>query len=81
MEFEYRLRMLVTYVQQEINSTAFAMYQPGYITIGYFNVHGQLQVIADTNMMDTDQITFDILYEQIQQRINDLEPIDISLEF
>ena len=81
MEFEYRLRMLVTYVQQEINSTAFAMYQHGYITIGYFNVHGQLQVIADTKMMDTDQITFDILYEQIQRRINELEPIDITMDF
>ena len=80
MDFEYELRMLLVYARKELNSGAFAIYQPGYITIGNFDDHGQLQVIADTKMMDI-ELTFHILYEQIQQRINELEPIDITMDF
>jgi len=80
MDFEYELRMLLVCARKELNSGAFAIYQPGYITIGNFDVHGHLQVIADTKMMDI-ELTFNILYEQIRQRINELEPIDITMDF
>lgn len=79
--FEYQLRILVKYVQQNVNSSAFAMYQPGFITIGYFDNNGQLNVIADTEMMDNLQYAFGILYGQIQHRIRETEHIDIAVEF
>ena len=79
--FEYQLRVLVKYVQDSLNPAAFAMYQPGYITIGYFDNRGQLNVLADTTMLDTVQNTFAKLYEQIQNRIRESEHIDIAIEF
>lgn len=79
--FEYQLRVLVRYVQDSLNPAAFAMYQPGYITIGYFDNRGQLNVIADTTMLDNIHNTFSNLYEQIQNRIREAEHIEISVEF
>jgi hypothetical protein len=78
--FEYQLRVLVRYVQQNVNSSAFAMYQPGYITIGYFDNRGQLNVIADTEMMHNIENTFDMLYDQVNRQIRETEHIDIAVE-
>jgi len=80
-QFEYQLRVLVKYVQENLNSSAFAMYQPGFITIGYFDNHGQLNVLADTKMMDSIQITFGKLYEQIRNKIRETEHIEVTMEF
>lgn len=79
--FEYQLRVLVRYVQENLNSRCFAMYQPGYITIGYFDNGGQLNVIADTKMTDNIQNTFGNLYEQIQNRIHYNNHIEVKMEF
>ncbi len=79
--FEYQLRVLVRYVQQNVNPSAFAMYQPGYITIGYFDNRGQLNVIADTEMMHNIENTFDMLYDQINRQVRETEHIDIAVEF
>jgi hypothetical protein len=79
--FEYQLRVLVRYVQQNVNSSAFAMYQPGYITIGYFDNRGQLNVIADTEMMHNIENTFDMLYDQVNRQVRETEHIDIAVEF
>lgn len=79
--FEYQLRTLVLYVQDSLNPAAFAMYQPGYITIGYFDNRGQLNVIADTKVQDTIHNTFSKLYEQIQNRIREAEHVEVAVEF
>jgi hypothetical protein len=80
--FEYQLSMLIKYVQEELNPAAFAMYQPGFITIGYFDENGHLDIIADTGMLETYALTFDKLHEQIRSRTNtEAEYIDISMEF
>jgi hypothetical protein len=65
-QFEYQLRVFVKYAQDTINRNAFVMYQPGYITLCYFDRDGELTVIADTKMLETYQLTFSKLYEQIQ---------------
>jgi len=79
--FEYQLRVLVRYVQDNLNPAAFAMYQPGYITIGHFDNRGQLNVIADTEMMHNIENTFDMLYDQVNRRIREAEHIEIAVEF
>ena len=82
--FEYQLRILVKFTQENLNAAAFAMYQPGYITIGYFDNKGQLNVLADTGMANTIQSTFGNLYEQIQKKIREaeqIEDIEIAMEF
>lgn len=79
--FEYQLRTIVRYVQDSLKVQAFAMYQPGFITIGYFDNRGQLNVIADTKMQDNLHNTFTKLYEQVQNRIREAEHIDIAIEF
>lgn len=80
--FEYHLSMLVKYVQEELNPAAFALYQPGFITIGYFNESGHLDIIADTVMLETYQLTFDKLHEQIRIKNNtEAEYIDVTMEF
>lgn len=82
--FEYQLRILVKFTQENLNAGAFAMYQPGFITIGFFDNRGQLNVLADTVMMGTIQNTFAILYEQIQNKIRENEhhhDIEVTMEF
>lgn len=80
--FEYQLSMLIKYVQEELNPAAFALYQPGFITIGYFDENGHLDIIADTVMLGTYQLTFDKLHEQIRIKNNtEAEYIDITMEF
>jgi hypothetical protein len=82
--FEYQLRILVKFAQENLNAGAFAMYQPGFITIGYFDNKGQLNVLADTVMMGTLQNTFGFLYEQIQNKIREaenIEDIEVAMEF
>jgi len=79
--FEYQLRTLIRYVQDSLNPAAFAIYQPGYITIGYFDNRGQLNIIADTKVQDTIHNTFSKLYEQIQNRIRETEHVEVAVEF
>lgn len=79
--FEYQLRVLVKYVQDNLNASAFVMYQPGYITVCHFDHNGGLQIIADTQMLETYPQTFGKLYEQIQQRIREVQHIEITMEF
>jgi hypothetical protein len=82
--FEYQLRILVKFAQENLNAGAFAMYQPGFITIGYFDNKGQLNVLADTVMMGTLQNTFGFLYEQIQNKIRENahhHDIEVTMEF
>ena len=60
------------------------MYQPGFITSGFFDNRGQLNVIADTVMMGTIQNIFAILYEQIQNKIRENahhHDIEVTMEF
>ena len=79
--FEYQLNVLVKYVQDNLIPSAFALYQPGYITIGYFDNQGQLNVIADTKMMNNIQNTFGKLYEQVRNKIRESEHIEVTMEF
>ncbi len=75
--FEYQLRVLVAYVQDSLNPGAFAMYQPGFITIGYFDNNGQLNVIADTKILANVPDTFARLHEQVQNRIREADKLSI----
>ena len=79
--FEYQLRVLVKYVQDNLNASAFVMYQPGYITVCHFDINGGLHIIADTKMLETYQLTFGKLYEQIQNKIRESEHIEVTMEF
>lgn len=65
-QFEYQLNVLVKYVQNKINHTAFIMYQPGYITVCHFDSSGSLSIIADANIQSSYHDTFSNLYEQIR---------------
>lgn len=69
--FEYQLKTLVKYTQERIVSGAFAMYQPEYVTIGYFDVNGGLHVLADTRNSGDMLLTFSKLYAQLNQRIRE----------
>lgn len=80
-QFEYQLRVLVKYVQDHLNASAFVMYQPGYITVCHFDVNGGLHIIADAKMQETYTQTFGKLYEQIQNKIREAENIEITMEF
>lgn len=65
-QFEYQLKVLVKYVQDNIDRNGFVMYQPGYITVCHFDHYGELNVIADSEMLETYKQTFGKLYEQIR---------------
>lgn len=75
--FEYQLRTIVRYVQDSLKVQAFAMYQPGFITIGYFDNRGQLNVIADTKILANVPDTFARLHEQVQNRIREADKLSI----
>ena len=70
--FEYQLKTLVKYAQERITPGAFAMYQPEFVTIGYFDVNGGLNVLADTRNTGDMLQTFSSLYSQLNQRIREL---------
>ena len=80
-QFEYQLRVLVKYVQDHLNASAFVIYQPGYITVCHFDINGGLHIIADTKMLETYQLTFGKLYEQVQNKIREVEKSIIRMEF
>lgn len=70
--FEYQLKTLVKYAQTRITPGAFVMYQPEFVTVGYFDMNGGLHVLADAkNTGDVTQ-TFSSLYAQLNQTIRDL---------
>ena len=69
--FEYQLRTLIKYAQDRITPHAFAMYQPEYVTVGYFDSNGGLHVLADAKNSVDVKHTFSILYAQLNQRIRE----------
>lgn len=70
--FEHQLKGLVSYTQQHVTSGAFALYQPGFVTVGYFDVTGSLRVLADAPNNDDTHQMFHALYDQVNQRIGAL---------
>lgn len=79
--FEYQLRVLVAYTAQQLGVNAFALYQPGYLTIACFDDAGQLCVLADTKTAEDQLQVFSKLYEQIHQRMQQTSDIDIVIEY
>lgn len=79
--FEHQLRVLIGYAQQQLGVNAFAIYKPGYLTIGYFDSNGELNVIADAATSNDQMQTFGKLYEQIHQRLRESVNIDIIIEY
>lgn len=63
--FERHLQAVVLHAQQRVHPRAFAMYQPPYLTIAYFDVAGALQVLADTKVDSDYTKTFTQLYSQL----------------
>ncbi len=78
-DFEYQLRVLVNYTSLQIGVNAFALYQPGYLTIACFEPDGQLNVLADTKLLATNHDTFSKLYELVQHRIRELDHVDVDV--
>jgi hypothetical protein len=64
--FEHCLRAVVLHAQHKINLNCFAMYQPPYLTISYFD-DNNLVILADTRVEDDYTIAFSELYSQINQ--------------
>ena len=72
MDFEYQLKTLVRYVQAHIAPSAFAMYQPGFVTIGYFDASGGLHILADASHSENVSQTFDSLRTQINKSLSEI---------
>lgn len=66
IQFENHLRAVVLHAQCKINRNSFAMYQPPYITIAYFDEDGMLVILADARVEDDYTVTFASLYSQIK---------------
>lgn len=63
--FESHLNAIVMHAQQKVHPRAFAMFQPPYLTLAYFDASGALQVLADTRIDSNYTKTFSQLYSQL----------------
>jgi len=66
IQFEDHLRAVVLHAQCKINRNSFAMYQPPYITIAYFDENGALVILADAQVENDYTDTFSSLYSQMK---------------
>ena len=66
--FESHLHAVVLHAQQRVHPRAFAMYQPPYLTIAYFDASGALGVLADTQIDGDYTKTFTQLYSQLSSQ-------------
>lgn len=64
--FESHLSAIVMHAQQRVHPRAFAMFQPPYLTIAYFEQSGALHVLADTKIDSDYTKTFTQLYSQLR---------------
>lgn len=68
--FENHLHAVVLHAQQRVHPRSFAMFQPPFLTIAYFDTGGALSVLADTRLDGDYTKTFTQLYSQLNGHAN-----------